>query len=84
MAGFGEREHGWGCGLGRGRAAGRAPWGWPLRAAGCPMRALCMWLAAVPEERRRRRKEKREKKRKRRKRKEKKGKIWKKFKLENF
>jgi hypothetical protein len=66
------REHGWGCGLGRGRAAGGAPWGWPLGAAGCPMRALCMWLGAMREEGRRRRKEKREKKRKRRKRKEKK------------
>jgi hypothetical protein len=73
------REHGWWCRLGRGRAAGGAPWGWPLGAAGCPMRALCTWLAVVHEEGRRRRKEKREKKRKRRKRKEKKGKN-----MENF
>jgi hypothetical protein len=54
------REHGWGCGLGRGSSAGGAPWGWPLGAASCPMHALCTWLAAVREEGRRkeRRKEK--------------------------
>jgi hypothetical protein len=48
-----------------GRAAGGAPWGWPLRAAGCLMRALCRWLAAVREDGRRKegRKEKEEKKR---------------------
>jgi hypothetical protein len=83
--GGGRRRGGRGARLG-GRAAGGAPWGWPLGAPGCPMRALCTWLAAMREEGRRR-KEKREKKRKRRKRKrrKRKGKKYGKFsKLENF
>jgi hypothetical protein len=78
--GGGRRRGGRGARLG-GRAAGGAPWGWPLGAPGCPMRALCTWLAAMREEGRRRMKEKREKKRKRRKRKrrKRKGKNMEKF-----
>jgi hypothetical protein len=63
--GGGRRRGGRGCAWG-GRAKGGGM-GWPLRAAGCLMRALCRWLAAVREEGRRRRKEKRGKKRKGRK-----------------